>query len=125
MLGFDAEPASICRKNMPESLFKFAALQALKNLHVAEFKLPLISQQNNARFLKDQPSISISAGSVMQFLTESDAALDIEIDGASALSAHSADLVRNSMFKADGASFAQGKSCRNGKEAWLASFSCH
>ena len=58
-------------------------------------------------------------------MIESDAALDIDIDGASALSAPSADLVRDSMFKADGASFAQGKSCWNGKEAGLASFSSH
>ena len=62
---------------------------------------------------------------VTQFLTEGDATLDLDIDGASALSAPSADLVRNSMFKADGASFAQGKSCWNGKEAGLASFSSH
>lgn len=61
----------------------------------------------------------------MQSLTEGDATLDLDIDGASTLSAPSADLVRNSMFKADGASFAQGKSCWNGKEAWLASFSSH
>ena len=52
---------------------------------------------------------------VTQFLTEGDATpdLDIDIDGASALSAPSADLVSDSMFKADGASFAQGKSCWN------------
>ena len=45
---------------------------------------------------------------VTQFLTEGDAALDLDIDGASALSAHSADLVRDSMFRADGASFCAG-----------------
>ena len=45
---------------------------------------------------------------VTQFLTEGDATLDLDIDGASALSAHSADLVRNSMFRADGASFCAG-----------------
>ena len=62
---------------------------------------------------------------VTQFLTEGNATLDLDIDGASALSAPSADLFKNSMFKADGASFTQGKSCWNGKEAWLASFSSH
>ena len=47
---------------------------------------------------------------VTHFLTEGDATLDldIDIDGASALSAHSADLVRDSMFRADGASFCAG-----------------
>ena len=45
---------------------------------------------------------------VTQFLTEGDATLDLDIDGASALSAHSADLVRDSMFRADGASFCAG-----------------
>ena len=43
-----------------------------------------------------------------QFLTEGDAALDLDIDGASALSAHSADLVRDPVFKADGTSFCAG-----------------
>ena len=45
---------------------------------------------------------------VTQFLTEGDATLDLDIDGASSLSAHSADLVRDSMFRADGASFCAG-----------------
>ena len=45
---------------------------------------------------------------VTQFLTEGDAALDLDIDDASALSAPSADLLRDSMFKADGASFSAG-----------------
>ena len=45
---------------------------------------------------------------VTQFLTEGNATLDLDIDGASALSAPSAGLVRNSMFKADGASFCAG-----------------
>ena len=45
---------------------------------------------------------------VTQFLTEGDATLDLDIDGASALSAHSADLVRDSMFRADSASFCAG-----------------
>ena len=93
---------------MPESLFQFAALQALKKSRVAEFELSLISQQNDARLLEDQPSISISAGGVTQFLTEGDAALDLDIDGTSALSGNSADLLRNSMFRADGASFSAG-----------------
>ena len=62
---------------------------------------------------------------VTQFLTEGNAAFELDIDGASALSGKSADLVRNSMFRADGTSFAQGKSCWNGKKTWLASFSSH
>ena len=62
---------------------------------------------------------------VTQFLTEGDATLDLDIDGASALSGKSADLVGDPVFKADGTSFAQGKSCWNGKKTWLASFSSH
>ena len=55
----------------------------------------------------NRPSVFQFEG-VTQFLTEGNAAFELDIDGASALSAPSADLVRDSMFKADGASFCAG-----------------
>ena len=50
-------------------------------------------------------ALQSSAEGMAQFLTESDATLDIEINGALVWSGNSAELARNEMFKADGASF--------------------
>ena len=52
-------------------------------------------------------ALQSSAEGMAQFLTESDATLDIEINGASVWSGNSAELARDEMFKADGASFAR------------------
>ena len=44
---------------------------------------------------------------MVQFLTESNAALDIDINGASVWSGNSTELARDELFKAEGASFAR------------------
>ena len=52
-------------------------------------------------------ALQTSAEGMAQFLTESDAALVIEINGASVWSGNSAELARDELFKAEGASFAR------------------
>ena len=52
-------------------------------------------------------ALQSSAEGMVQFLTESDAALDIDINGASVWSGNSTELVRDEVFKAEGASFAR------------------
>ena len=52
-------------------------------------------------------ALQSSAEGMTQFLTESDSALDIEINGASVWSGNSAELARDELFKAEGASFAR------------------
>ena len=52
-------------------------------------------------------ALQTSAEGMTQFLTESDAALVIEINGASVWSGNSAELARDELFKAEGASFAR------------------
>ena len=52
-------------------------------------------------------ALQTSAEGMTQFLAESDAVLDIEINGASVWSGNSAELVRDEVFKAEGASFAR------------------
>ena len=52
-------------------------------------------------------ALQSGAEGMAQFLTESDAALDIEINGASVWSGNSAELARDEVFKAEGASFAR------------------
>ena len=52
-------------------------------------------------------ALQSSAEGMTQFLTESDAALVIEINGVSVWSGDSTELVRDEMFKAEGASFAR------------------
>jgi len=53
--------------------------------------------------------LQTSAEGMTQFLTESDAALDIDINGTTVWSGNSAELTRDEVFKADGASFARVK----------------
>ena len=50
-------------------------------------------------------ALQTSVEGMAQFLAESDAVLDIEINGASVWSGNSAQLAREEMFKADGAGF--------------------
>ena len=50
-------------------------------------------------------ALQTSAEGMTQFLTESDAALVIDINGASVWSGNSAELARDELFKAEGASF--------------------
>ena len=50
-------------------------------------------------------ALQTSAEGMAQFLTESDAALDIDINGTSVWSGNSAELARDELFKAEGASF--------------------
>ena len=50
-----------------------------------------------------------SADGMAQFLTESYAPLDIDINGTTVWSGNSAELARDEVFKADGASFARVK----------------
>ena len=52
-------------------------------------------------------ALQSSAEGMAQFLTEIDAAIDIEINGASVWSGNSAELARDELFKAEGASFAR------------------
>ena len=52
-------------------------------------------------------ALQSSAEGMTQFLTESDAVLVIEINGASVWSGNSAELARDELFKAEGASFAR------------------
>ena len=52
-------------------------------------------------------ALQTSAEGMAQFLTESDAALVIEINGVSVWSGNSAELARDELFKAEGASFAR------------------
>ena len=54
-------------------------------------------------------ALQSSANGMAQFLTESDAPLDIDINGTTVWSGNSAELTRDEMFKADGASFARVK----------------
>ena len=54
-------------------------------------------------------ALQSSADGMAQFLTESDAALDIDINGTTVWSGNSAELTKNEVFKADGASFARVK----------------
>ena len=54
-------------------------------------------------------ALQTSAEGMVQFLVESNATLDIEINGASVWSGNSAELVRDEVFKADGPSFARVK----------------
>ena len=54
-------------------------------------------------------ALQSSADGMAQFLTESDAALDIDINGTTVWSGNSAELTRDEVFKADGASFARVK----------------
>ena len=52
-------------------------------------------------------ALQTSAEGMTQFLTESDAALDIDINGTTVWSGNSAELARDELFKAEGASFAR------------------
>ena len=52
-------------------------------------------------------ALQTSAEGMVQFLTESNAALDIDINGASVWSGNSTELARDELFKAEGASFAR------------------
>ena len=52
-------------------------------------------------------ALQSSAEGMTQFLTESDAAIVIDINGASVWSGNSAELARDELFKAEGASFAR------------------
>ena len=52
-------------------------------------------------------ALQSSAEGMTQFLTESDVALDIEINDTSVWSGNSAELARDELFKAEGASFAR------------------
>ena len=52
-------------------------------------------------------ALQTSAEGMVQFLTESNAALDIDINGASVWSGNSTELARDEVFKAEGASFAR------------------
>ena len=54
-------------------------------------------------------TLQSSAEGMAQFLTDSDAALDIEINGASVWTGNSAELARDEVFKAEGATFARAK----------------
>lgn len=54
-------------------------------------------------------ALQTSAEGMVQFLVESNATLDIEINGASVWSGNSAELARDEVFKADGPSFARVK----------------
>lgn len=54
-------------------------------------------------------ALQSSADGMAQFLAESDTALDIDINGASVWSGNSAELARDEVFKAEGASFARVK----------------
>ena len=50
-------------------------------------------------------ALQTSADGMAQFLIDSDASIDIEINGASVWSGNSAQLAREELFKAEGASF--------------------
>ena len=54
-------------------------------------------------------ALQSSADGMAQFLTESDAPLDIDINGTTVWSGNSAELTKDEVFKADGASFARVK----------------
>ena len=54
-------------------------------------------------------ALQSSADGMAQFLTESDAALDIDINCTTVWSGNSAELTRDEVFKADRASFARVK----------------
>ena len=54
-------------------------------------------------------ALQSSAEGIAQFLTESGEALNIDINGASVWSGNSAELARDEVFKANGASFARVK----------------
>ena len=52
-------------------------------------------------------ALQTSAEGMAQFLIESDVSIDIEINDASAWSGNSSQLVREELFKAEGAGFAR------------------
>ncbi len=52
-------------------------------------------------------ALQTSAEGMAQFLIDSDASIEIEINGASVWSGNSAQLAREEQFKAEGASFAR------------------
>ena len=52
-------------------------------------------------------ALQTSAEGMAQFLIESDVSIDIEINGASAWSSNSSQLVREELFKSEGAGFAR------------------